>query len=57
MTAFNACDAVNAYDELAIVVVELDTYELNHDSSNLPVPTTAPLTYNDPVIFTDPVKL
>ena len=56
-TAFKACDAVNAYDELAIVDVELDTNELNHDSSNLPVPTTAPLTYNDPVIFTDPVKL
>ena len=56
ITAFNACDAVKAYDELAIVDVELDTYVLNQLSSNLPVPIAWPFNEIEPVILTLPVN-
>ena len=55
---FATYDAVNANDDVPANCETFElVYELNVVSSNFPVPTTAPLTYNDPVIFTDPVKL
>ena len=61
ITAFIAWDAVNAFvandDVPANWDVELETYELNADSSNLPVPTVTPFNINEPVILTEPVNV
>ena len=54
MTAFSANIAYE--DVPANCEFEPDTYVLNADSSNLPVPTATPFNVIEPVILTLPVK-
>jgi len=56
-TAFNAWDAVIAKDDVPANCDDTDpVYELKSVMFNLPVPTASPLRFNEPVMFTEPVK-
>ena len=57
INAFNACDAVIAYDDVpANWESTEDVYVLKSSISNLPVPTSSPLRNNEPVTLKLPVK-